>query len=831
MSVTTAVRALLDRRPAAFVVVFWLAVAALLGSVYLPQFRLSAGSETLRLENDDSLDVYDESRRWFTDDEYVLVAVAPPDPWSPAGIETVTNLTRELEAVEWEGRPAVTRVLSPATVPLMLSARSGGVTMHVLSDPEIDPEFARRELTESQVYSRNVVSEDGETFNLLAYLEPFSKWADEPPDGAPRAERIEYQDRKGAFKRGVVGAVREVMARHREGGSRIQASGLPAVTVDMVDYVERDIRTFGWVVLLFVLGALFAFFRKPRFVVLPVLTGLVTVVSVLGSMVALGVETTVVSSNISSLLFIVGMAHSIHVVVAYREQRAEHGEQPHADTLASAVAAIWHPCLYTALTTCVGFASLHFTDVAPVRQFGYAMAAGALLSFAASMTFLPCALALLGPTEERAADDSLRVRLLDACARWATRHRLLVYAASLALVIVAGVGIARLRVDTSFVDYFVESTDVHQGIEWVDRVGGTMTLEVIFPPEEKRTAFLDPEGYGRIERLHRWFDEQPETGKTMSLVSFVSYGREIATTASPLAARMPPRGLWTMAEHMLKSGGEDAARLQDAVAMVLAQDTAEGGDSLWRTRVQVRIRETGFPLRRSEFMDRLHTFLREEMDVGEGVGVKADGTIVTGMFVQFTNMLDTVVVSQVRSFGVVFVAVGIMLVLLLRHLAAGLLAMIPNVLPIAMVLGVMGLVGITLDIMTITIASVSLGIAADATIHYIVRFRHEVRRLPAAAAGETVDLRPAARAAHRSIGRAILFSALTVIAGFLVLVLSRFTPTIWFGLLVGVAMVAGLLADLVLLPALLVTCRVFAGEAGRDATSAPDDGPRDADQA
>ena len=787
------------------VVLGFLLLGAVYGAVYLPDFRLAAGEDTLRLEGDDSLEVYVDTRRYFTDDEYVLVAVAPPDPWSPEGVAQVGELTRQLEAIEVDGLPAITSVLSPANAPLLMSRADGQVGQQRLLDPEVDLAKAREELTTSEVYSRNVVSDDGATFNMLAYLRPFEDVLAErfpAEETRPVEDTIEHQDLKNDHKRAVIESVRDIMDGHRARGARIQASGLPAVAVDMVDYIEHDIEVFGWVVTLFLLGALFAFFRRPRFVILPVITCLITVVTILGFMVQVGIETTVVSSNISSLLFIVGMAHSIHIVVAYREERGKDRGGDYHGAIAAAVAHIWRPCLYTALTTCVGFLSLMVTDVKPVKHFGLMMAAGAVLAFVVSLLFLPCALALLKPTEERPLEDAGRLRVLDGCAGWAIRHRPLIYAISLALLTAAGIGISKLRVDTSFVDYFVESTDVHQGIEWVDQVGGTMTLEVIFPSEEEKLAYLEKDRFDRIVALHDWFDEQPEVGKTMSLASFERYGRKIAIAQSPFLRNMPPKNLWAMAERMLVSGGDDAESLNSAVEIVLAPDdggTEETDDDVWRSRVQVRIRETGIDLRRSEFMQRLHDRLAQPDQY------PPDQVIVTGMFPLFTRMLETVVGSQVRSFGFVFVAVALMLVLLLRHVRAGLIAMVPNMLPIAMVLGTMGFAGITLDIMTITIASVSLGIAADATIHYLVRFRREVR-------ANSGDFQAACRHAHRSIGRAILYAALTVIAGFFVLVLSRFTPTIYFGALVGVAMVAGILADLVLLPALLLSFRTFAEE-------------------
>jgi predicted RND superfamily exporter protein len=308
------------------------------------------------------------------------------------------------------------------------------------------------------------------------------------------------------------------------------------------------------------------------------------------------------------------------------------------------------------------------------------------------------------------------------------------------------------------------------------------------------------ENFAAIATLHDWFDAQPEVGKTMSLAAAERYGRRIATAASPFAANMKPQALFFFFTRQAQAQGRPEA-VEAATSMVLSREKDEAGELIPRyTRVQARIKETTIDLRREAFIARLQAFLDTDP------AFEGRKPVVTGIFQLFTRMLETIVGSQVRSFGLVFIGCTIMLILLMRHLGAGILMMVPNLLPIALVLGTMGATGITLDIMTITIASVSLGIAVDSAIHYVTRFRRQVRR--------DGDFAQATAHAHQSIGRAILYTALTVIAGFLILAMSRFTPTIYFGVLVGVAMITGLIANLILLPSLLMTFRPFRAEAG-----------------
>jgi predicted RND superfamily exporter protein len=328
----------------------------------------------------------------------------------------------------------------------------------------------------------------------------------------------------------------------------VHASGLPSLTVDMVDYLEHDIFVFGIAVALFLLLTLFAIFRKPRFVLIPLATCLIVVVTIMGLTVAMGVETTIVTSNMSSLLFIIGMAHSIHLVIKYREERALHPARPYKDTIHAAVEGIWLPCLYTALTTCVGFASLRITDIEPVKDFAFFMSIGVMLAFAVSLVFVPACLAVLPPTEERVEDATAAKRnpVLGALAALAVRRRGVIYAVSLLLAAGAAYGMSQVRVDQRFVEYFDESTEVHQGLEFVDEVGGTMTVEVILWGDTDG-YWLEEDAYKRVAAVHQWFEQQGEqVGKVLSIVSFREHARALLQAKMPLFANAPLKLLMTM---------------------------------------------------------------------------------------------------------------------------------------------------------------------------------------------------------------------------------------------------------------------------------------------
>ncbi|REK10624.1 MAG: RND family transporter [Acidobacteria bacterium] len=807
-----------DRRRAAWVALaFALLVAFLVAG--LTRFRMEATSDSIVLENDRDLRFYDETRRVFGSDAELYVAVQQQgDLFSRETLDALAGLTADLAEVD--GVDAITSLLS---VPLFHSPSVGLLQLargyRTLSEPDIDLELARREVLGNPLYSGSLIGEDGEVTIVQLRLDDDEELSrlefrrydlrQQQRDGALDAsgeeelERVEreYRERNtrlGDARREQIAAVREAISRH-EGGElqRIELGGVPMIAVDIVRYVERDIALFGVAVVVFVLIALAILLRDLKWTLLVTATCAVTVLSVCGLLGWLDWRTTIVTSNLSSLLFIITMAMSVHLVMRYREL---HARTPGADQAAltrAAVRAVWWPTLFTAITTVVGFGSLYVSGIRPVMDFALMMSLGIACAVVFVFGLLPAA-GLLWPDGAAPPAEVARLERSSwrgALAALTLRHPVAVTAAAALLLLAGLAGAARLEVENRFMDYFADETPIHRGMVFLDRhLGGTTPLEISIELDDA-DAWLQRDNLAALRALPPWLAEQPEIGTVTSLDSMVRIVEKIlANDPSPLLRQAEVNAM--LLRTLRAQVPEETARL--ALGPYVDDDYSH-------TRVLARVVESDRELDRSQLLQRIDTYLEDT--------AFAEVARPTGMFVLYNNMLQSLYASQIQTIAAVFAAIGVTFWILFRSLRVALVALVPNLLPTVVVLGFLGWAGVPLNMMTIMIAAVTLGIAVDDTTHYLHRFRHELRG--EIEAGREVDERALAVRCHNSVGRAIVTTTVAITAGFAILTLSNFVPTVQFGLLTGLAMGVALLADLALLPILLAFVRPF----GRGATA------------
>ncbi len=790
-------------------------LALLLASVR--DFRVDASSNSIVLENDADLRTYDATRQTFGSDDSVFVAVTPEgDLFESETLAALGRLDDELEAVD--GVASVTSVLD---VPLFESPNRGlaqlGEGFLTLEDPAADLELAREELRRSPLFSDALLSEDGITTALQVTFAPqegvaeleqerYELWdvRDAGSLSAEQSAHLREIDRElrrhdevwSDARREQIEAIRAVIERHRAMGE-IHLGGVPMITVDIVDYIERDMRVFGGAVLFLALLVLLLVFRSWRWTLIPTAVCALTVLGTLGLLGMLDRPATIVSSNFVSLLLIVTMAMVVHIVVRFRELHATHPDASHHVLVSRSVRDMARPCFYTALTTMVGFGSLYVSRIRPVMDFAWIMVVGIAVAYALSFLLLPAIALLLGngrvPARHLGELDggSPFTRI----AEWSTSHRPAVVALALVLTVTFGVGVARLDVENRFVDYFDETSPIHEGMVFLDqRLGGTTPLEIVLASEEP-DFWLDADRLQQLDELHAWLEEQPEVGKVQSITSLVrTIESAIESDPSPMVRQLkvgPP-----LLRMLLSRVPEDLTR--EALRPYTSADLSQ-------VRLLARVRETDADLVRAELLARVRDRLGE-------APVEGAVSHVTGMFVLYNNMLQSLFASQILTIGAVFAAIWVMFVVLFRSAKVASIALVPNVLPVIGVLGALGWLGIPLDMMTIMTAAVTLGIAVDDTIHFLHRFRHELHLGHSYRASMVRSL--------NSIGRAMVYTSVTIVVGFSVLVLSRFVPTVYFGIFTGFAMVVALLAAVSLLPLLVLWFEPF-GPAARSRSAAP----------
>ena len=799
------------------------ALVLLAASLKLHQFRLDASAESLVLENDSALEDYRTvNQRFGASDDFLVVTYSPHgDLFSQGAIDTLRSLRNDLAALEPVG--STNSILN---VPLLHSPDLTLDTVEseilTLDDDDVALDRARKSLLSNPLYPNMLISEDAGTtaiqvnlptpdeyFDLLFRrneLRDQQRAGELSDEQAEELEQVSAEftnllERLEEKRAQTIANVRTILGQYRDRAD-IHLGGVPMIASDMIRFIQNDVSTFGVGVLIFLLLTLVVIFRRWQWVVIPILCCGFTVWLVSGYLAWMQWPVTVISSNFVSLLLIMTLSLTIHLMVRYREYQQEQPDGDQRQRLRDTLAAMVKPCFYMALTTMVAFGSLTFSGIRPVIDFGWMMTLGLALAFAISFLLFPVLVLLLPePSLRHLPPGSLP--MTDAFAGITERFGGTVLVGSLVLAVLCVIGISRLSVENSFIDYFKSDTEIHEGMLVIDRkLGGTTPLDIVItdlqrPDESQTDPFVsdcdpfvnDCEGgdlrdtwftwqkLDRLEQVHDYLASLPETGKVLS----------IDTTLRLLAD---------------VNGGEPLDAMQVAFVPAFLPDdlkpillTPYINEEHHQARISVRLIDSLPDLRRDALLEQIRTHLTEEL------GFEEDQLLFTGMTVMYNNMLQSLFDSQIRTLGIVFVAIALMFLALFRSLKLALVGIAPNLLAAGSVLGLMGWLGIPLDMMTITVAAITVGIAVDDTIHYIHRFRVEF--------GKDRDYIATMHRCHQSIGRAMSYTTLTIIIGFSILVLSNFLPTIYFGLFTGFAMFMALMGALMLLPRLILLVKPF----------------------
>ena len=850
-------RTVLRHPLASIFMVLALAVAMATG---LPNFKLDASADSLTLEHDDDLNYFREVVQRYGSDNFLIVTFSPleGDLFEDKNLQTLASLRDELAAIK-----GVESMLSMLDVPLLYSPKIEVADLkgelNTLLSPGVDRQLARQEFLDSPIYKDLILSADGQTTGMLATLELDQKYLDlvqardalrllASTEGLSPQQQVEldsvsrefldYRTAKAAETRQLVADVRSLMDGYRDRAT-IFLGGPDMITADMIDFIKSDLMVFGTGILVFVILTLTVIFRQLRWVVLPLATCTLCLVIILGFLSWIDWRLTVISSNFVSLLLIITLALTMHLIVRYRELSRTMSEASQEQLVTATVSSMAKPCLYTVLTTMVAFMSLVVSNIRPVIDFGWMMTMGICLALVVAFIIIPAGMMLLGRGSNHGKGDN-SASFTALFARFTENHGNIVLLAAAILTTVSIYGISRLEVENRFIDYFRSDTEIYQGMEIIDAsLGGTTPLDIVLQAptfeepdagftvsgdteygddlfeddpfsdesvendfdeydfgddafdsetdpfgEEQSEALVDTywftsTGLADLAKLQAFLEAQPEVGKVSSLV-------QIYDVASDLSGhRLNDFEI----AFMRKSFGDEIYR--QMVAPYLIEDRDEA-------RIQLRAMETQGLLRRAELLEKIRDYAVSELGMAE------EDIRFTGLLVLYNNMLQSLFKSQILTLGAVFVGIMLMFMVLFRSVKISVIAILPNFLAAGIVLGGMGLAGIPLDMMTITIAAITVGIGVDHAIHYITRFRREF-----AIDGSYLG---SMHRAHASIGLALFYTAITIIVGFSILALSNFIPSIYFGLLTGLAMTAALLGSMTLLPKLILLTRPLGPE-------------------
>ncbi len=757
-------------------------------------FKLDASSETLLLDGDPDLKYLNEINKRYNSKEFLVLTYSPDeDMISDKSINNLLSLKYKLQSLEW-----VHSVITILDVPLLNSTdetlSDKLKNFSTLKSDGIDRENGFLEILNSPVFRNFIISEDGKTSGIVVYIKDDKK-INEILD-----EEIlkDYKELKKIKNHENINEIRNVINDYRK-DAKIYLGGIPMIADDMMSFIKNDIFVFGIGVFLFIIITLWYVFRKLIWVIIPLTSCLFSVTVMLGLLGILGWKVTVISSNFIALMLILTMAMNIHLSTRFLQLKKNYPNTPKNKITEIATSKMFLPILYTGLTTICAFLSLIFSGIRPVIDFGWMMTIGLVTSVITTFTLLPSLINIL--TEKNIfsiKSNNDESKISNFFSSFSQSNKNLIYLFTIVVMVISAFGITKLKVENSFINYFDKDTEIHQGMKLIDNeLGGTTPLEVILKfPKDKETELsneeeddwgeeeIDNEKYWftsnkieKIEKVHNYLENLEHVGKVLSFRSVLKVAEGLNNN-KPLGS-LEMGVLYTKLPENIKN---------EIVTPYISIENSEA-------RISLRLKDSNKDLRRNELINKINYDLKNKLNL------KEDEFKLAGVLIIFNNLLQSLFKSQILTLGFVMIAIFLMFIVLFKNMKLSIIGVVPNFIAAFFILGVIGIFNIPLDMMTITIAAITIGIAVDNSIHYIYRFREEFAKLK--------NYNKTIKICHSTVGVAIINTSITIVFGFSILVFSNFIPTIYFGVFTGVAMMFAMLLVLTLLPCLLTTFKPF----------------------
>ena len=766
--------------------------------------KLDASSDTLILENDKDLIAAREVSDTYSSNEFLIITLSDTNGIiSTKNIEFIKILDQKIKQLDW-----VESTQSILDAPLLnindQSLSDLANEIKTLKDTELNIVDAEEELKKSPIFRELVISEDGTTSAILINLkqnERLNKLIKLRSDKLSNVEKKiinqEYENIKKTNdkKRSQnIFEIRKLIKGSSNQGIEMHLGGIPMIADDTITFVKNDMIVFGLGVFIFILLVLYLIFKSPIWIIISLSNCMVSLILMIGVVSFLNWKITVISSNFISLMLILSLSMTVHIIVRYRQIINDNKNSERIDLIKNCCLKMIYPCLFTALTTIFAFGTLYSSGIKPVMDFGLMMCLGLTITLGTSFIYLPIILSFFNLKNNINLENNSKNNIL---LKLATNNQLLVIVSFILMLIVGIYGVQLLKVENSFVDYFKKDTEIYKGMRKIDqKLGGTTPLDIIIQfkssddnIEDLDEEFLDfdidynPEDYwftkekiNIVKDIHDHLDSYPFSGKILSLASLVRTAEQLNDNKEFDALELG------ILNKKLPSDLKD-----QILSPYLSIEKNQA-------RISMRIIDTHEELRRNDFINNL------TKHIDQNFNSDAYQVSISGILILYNNMLQSLFDSQIKSLLIVMIGIFFMLSVLFRSLQIALVTIVPNIIACFTILGTMGLLNIPLDLMTITIASITIGIAVDNCIHYVYRYKEYYNQTNNHL--ETIAL------CQNTVGRAIQNTSFTIIAGFSILIFSNFYPTIYFGIFTAMAMFIALLGSLTLLPTLLKYIKV-----------------------
>ena len=717
----------------------------------IPRIQTIDNVDYFTVDGDPDFAFHNEIKEIFGDDEFFVISFKRPDVFTVDVLRMLKSLAAELEA-----HPGIRDVQSLGNVDYVDGAREYFEVRKFLErvpDSHEESQLLRRQALTTPLYLDNLISRDGTTAALIIY----------PYD---RPEEKEFRVR-------LLKDVRTLLDRHVQGGAAFHLAGNTVTNVSLSRFVQDDVKMFIPVTYVCIALVIWFFFRNIRLTVLALLNISVCVGSTMGFMAMMGIAMHNVTSVVPSLVMALALADTVHIFSGLDKKVLEDFPEKR-DALGKILDEVFVPCFLTTLTTAVGFLSLAVSSIPPIREFAYVASMGMVFEFFFSFVFLPPLLMLFNPASiyRDVPENRGMAGFLSALNKFVAARRVWICIFCLAIVAASLFFAGRIQVETNLVEYFRPDSLLRQDLDFVqDNLSGVSTLDISVKAEAV-DAFTEPKNLQILELIQQHLHTLPGVDTSISFADYIKEMNKSFHDESPDFHTIPDR--------------------RDLVAQYLLLYESDNIDdyvnnAFDHARILVRISESS-----SAKQAQLIAMIREYLEAIPRSDLEMR---VTGSVVQQVNVIRAVTEGLVSSLALALGVIALIMLVVLQSFRTGLLSLIPNLFPLVLNFGIMGLLGISLDTSTALISVVALGIAVDDTIHFLTEYNVQ-RRL-----GASRDV--ALKNVNSQKGLAIVTTSLILCIGFGVLVFSHFIPTFYFGLLSALVMITALFGDLVLLPAVM----------------------------
>ena len=770
-------------------------------SYYALKLPIDANANSFILEDDKDLQTFNAINKDYQARDFLMLSYSPKaDIFSKSSLQTLQNITQDLLKIqEIESTFSILNAPLLKSIPNLSWQENLKLNPNLLSK-EVDIHLAKQEILNHPFYRQNIISKDGKTAGIMIFLKEDSKLASLKAQKKASTNTQEIKALTNAIKQHTKSiqqknkiTLDKIKALSDKYNNSLSLGGIMMIASDMVTYVKADLKTYGITLTLLLALALFFFFRSLRFIFIPLVICLSTLIISSGIFAFLGYEITVVSSNFVSLLLIISISLTIHLITTYLEFLEKFPKTSQKNLLLATLLSKASPSFFAIFTTIIGFLSLIFAEIEPIIKLGIVMSIGVSVALLVAYILFACILILLPKQKKVLPLPKWHKTFLFSCANFAIHQKKIVYLISAFCVIFSIYGITQLKVENSFVNYFKDSSDIKQGLLVIDKeLGGTMMLDILATFEDKEqskntdSSLLDfEEEFNALEQQESYWFDAKKLRVAKEIHNFLAQNAYIGSILSLHSVSMLIDSLGIGADNFtipFLYQNAQASIKEKLFSPYIHIDKNQ-------MRFTIRVFDSNPTLQRDFFIKELNKDLQE---IAQKEEIKIE---VNGVMVLYNNLLQSLISSQVDTLLLVILAISLTFLVIFKDLKLTLIAILTNIIPLSLVFGILGAFHIPLDLMGVTIAAISLGIGVDGVIHYIHRYKEEIKKKP---------LFSAIRISHLNIGTAMYYTTLSICLGFSMMMSSSFIPTIYFGFLTTLVMLFMLASALFLLPALIL---------------------------